>query len=227
VRGPCSSILAAVDSQRVKRLSPKRGGGPVRPAGDTHRGGQLACGCRETETSGSTVRLPTRGCRKRFSDKAFQRAAQDPRPAMAFAGFAQRRQKCSERGAVVFRYAGFERIGERCRILETVERVEHAEAFAGIGRNGEHAHLHARFQFLVGFGHVLGQGLLACGEEQQAPLLYLSACLASVIGASLPGAVAEHVDRFANDAWIAHADFIQYQESIRMRGSDGLQRVVS
>ena len=74
---------------------------------------------------------------------------------------------------------------------------------------------------------MLGQGLLACGEEQQAPLLYLSACLASVIGASLSGAVAEHVDRFANDAWIAHADFIQYQESIRVRGSDGLQRVVS
>ena len=91
VRGPCSSIFAAADSQRVKRLSPKRsmtwrnrakiaspfevtgaaalvhpgaeahpgsgGGGAVGPAGDPHRGGQLAgCG-RQSEASGRTMCL--------------------------------------------------------------------------------------------------------------------------------------------------------------------------
>ncbi|MNF79275.1 hypothetical protein D3C84_614850 [compost metagenome] len=73
---------------------------------------------------------------------------------------------------------------------------------------------------------MLRQGLLAGREKQQAPLLHLSACLSSIIGASLAGAVAEHVHRFANDAWIAHADFIQHQEPVGMRGGDGFQGVI-
>ncbi|MNR21295.1 hypothetical protein D3C85_1381880 [compost metagenome] len=164
--------------------------------------------------------------RQRLGDKSFQRAAQNGGPTVAFAGFTQRREEGGERCAVALRYPCLERVSQCRCILEAVERVEHAEAFAGIGRYGEHSHFHTRFQLLVGFGHMLGQGLFAGGEEQQPPLLHLSACLASVIGACFAGAITEHLDRLADDAWIAHADFVQYQEAVGMRGSNGFQRVV-
>ena len=145
---------------------------------------------------------------------------------MTLAGFTEGRQEGGERCAVVLGHPCLECIGQCGRIIEAVQYVEHAEAFAGIGRHGEHPHFHAGFQLLVGFGHVLRQRLLAGREKQQTPLLHLSACLSSIIGASLPGAVAEHVHRFANDARVAHADFIQHQEPVGMRGGDGFQRVI-
>jgi len=61
---------------------------------------------------------------------------------------------------------------------------------------------------------VLRQRLLAGREKQQAPLLHLSARLSSIIRPGLAGAVAEHVHRFANNARVAHAYFIQYQETV-------------
>ena len=126
----------------------------------------------------------------------------------------QRVQEGGEGRAVVFGYTGLERIGEGGSVLKTIQHIEHAEAFAGIRWHGEHAHLHTGFQLLVCIRHVLLQRLLAGREKQQAPLLHLSARLSSIIGASLAGAVAEHVHRFTNDARVAHADFIQHQEPV-------------
>lgn len=54
----------------------------------------------------------------------------------------------------------------------------------------------------------------------------LSSLLAKIISPGFPGAVAEHVNGFANDARIAHADFVEYEEAVRVRGSDGLQCVI-
>ena len=66
----------------------------------------------------------------------------------------------------------------------------------------------------------------ACGEKQQTPLLNLSARLATIVSACFAGAVAEHVHGFANDAGGAHADFVEYQEAVRVRGSNGFQCVI-
>ncbi|MNR00980.1 hypothetical protein D3C85_1167710 [compost metagenome] len=151
---------------------------------------------------------------------------QDGRPTVPLAGLAEGRQEGGERSAVVLGHPRFERIRQGGRVIKTVQHVEHAQAFAGVRRHREHAHFHAGFQFLVRFGHVLRQRLLAGREKQQAPLLHLSACLSAIIGTSLTGAVAEHVHRFANDARVAHADFIQHQEPVGMRGGDGFQGVI-
>ncbi|CRM13539.1 hypothetical protein [Pseudomonas sp. 24 E 13] len=99
-------------------------------------------------------------------------------------------QEGGEGRAVVFGYTGLEGIGEGGSVLKTVKHIEHPEAFAGIRRHGEHAHLHARFQLLVGIRHVLRQRLFARREKQQAPLLHLSARLSSIIRTSLTGAIA-------------------------------------
>lgn len=72
---------------------------------------------------------------------------------------------------------------------------------------------------------MLRQGFLAGGEKQQTPLLNLSARLATIISAGFTGAVSEHVYGFANDAGVAHVDFVEYEEAVRVRGSDGLQCV--
>ena len=133
---------------------------------------------------------------------------------MHFAGLAQGRQEGGERCAVVFGNTSLEGVGEGSGVVKAVQYVEHAEPFTGVGRDGEHADFHTCFEFFVGFGHVLRQGFFAGREEQQTPLLYLSACLATIIGAGFTGAVAEHVDRFANDARVAHADFVEYQEAV-------------
>ncbi|MNP82262.1 hypothetical protein D3C76_1808470 [compost metagenome] len=67
---------------------------------------------------------------------------------------------------------------------------------------------------------MLRKRLLTGREEQQAPFLYGTACLSPIIRTSFAGAVAEHVDGLADNASVAHADFIQDQKSIRVRGSD-------
>ncbi|POD30576.1 hypothetical protein BKM14_19475 [Pseudomonas syringae pv. syringae] len=59
---------------------------------------------------------------------------------------------------------GCEKGGERCASAAASSepfRASNTEAFAGIGWGSEHAHLDARFQFLVRLGHLLGQHLLA------------------------------------------------------------------
>ncbi len=123
-------------------------------------------------------------------------------------------QEGGEGCAVVFGYSGFERIGEGGSVLKTVQHIEHTETFARIGWDGEHADLHTGFELFVCICHVLRQRLLTGREKQQAPLLHLSARLPSIIRPGLTGAVAEHVYGFPNDAWVAHADFIQHQEAV-------------
>ncbi|MCY1291825.1 hypothetical protein D9M70_410290 [compost metagenome] len=108
-----------------------------------------------------------------------------------------------------------------------MQRLEQSKPLAGISGHGQQAHLHPGFQFLVCLGHVLRQGLLPGGEEQQAPFLHLAPGLAAIIGARLAGAVTQHVHRFADDPRVTHANFVEHQQPVRVRGGDALQGVVS
>ncbi|MNF84803.1 hypothetical protein D3C84_671820 [compost metagenome] len=129
---------------------------------------------------------------------------------MQLAGLTEGRQEGGEWCAVVFGYPCLERIGEGGGVIKTVQYVEHAQTFAGVRWHGEHPHFHACFELLVRFRHVLRQRLLTSRQKQQTPFLHLPACLSSVVGAGFTGAIAKHVHRFAYDAWVAHAYFIQH-----------------
>ena len=43
-----------------------------------------------------------------------------------------------------------------------------------------------------------------------------------IIGAGFTSAVAQHVNRFANDARVTHADFIEHQQTVRVRRGNRL-----
>ena len=67
-----------------------------------------------------------------------------------------------------------ERIGECSSVLKTVQLIEHAEAFALVSWQGEHANFHTGFQLFVDVCHVLRQRLLTRREKQYPPLLHVS-----------------------------------------------------
>ncbi|MNH10708.1 hypothetical protein D3C79_701950 [compost metagenome] len=104
--------------------------------------------------------------------------------------------------------------------------LEQSKPFAGIRRDSKQTYLHTCFQILICLGHVLSKGLFSGGEKQQAPLLNLAPAHAPIIGPRLAGAVAEHVDRFTDDSWVAHPNLIEHQQSVRVRRRDTFQGVV-
>ena len=96
-------------------------------------------------------------------------------------------------------------VGQRGAAGEAVQRVEDAQALAGVGRDVDHAHRLAGAGTLARLGDLVGEAQLAGAEEQDAPGRDL-ARPAGAGGAALPGAVAQHVghgvDRARPSAWL-------------------------